>query len=48
MLMNDNFPVDGKFRRMMREENEARAHLTEEHTFTPAIKDYVPDYSLLV
>ena len=46
--MKDNFPVDGKFRRMMREENEARAHLTEEHTFTPAIKDYVPDYSLLV
>ncbi|KAL5270948.1 hypothetical protein ACHWQZ_G001568 [Mnemiopsis leidyi] len=39
--------TDGKIRRQIREENETRAHLTEEHTFTPAIKDYVPDYSFL-
>lgn len=39
--------TDGRIRKHIREENEQRAHLTEEHTFTPAIKEHVPDYSFL-
>jgi len=39
--------TDGRIRRAIAEDNEKRAHMTEEHTFSPAIKDYVPDYELL-
>ena len=41
-------PLDGKIRRQVQFENEQIAHLTEEHTFQPVIKDFIPDYSLLV